>query len=200
MKKFESFQDALAYQTKCPICQTGLKIDNLETKVTVERDRTIVTWESPSTKLCVDISSNIILNMHVTRSMSYSPTYSIGTRHVTYVPSHSQQGQTSSGHLMERLIIGCRKCCQYEYVVRVIVEPPKLDKMVLLLNSESITLDDKDITHEIRNIYSFGQTEYTRYANAIAPDSKSIRIPLIPMELQNPLKMLERIKTLVLFS
>jgi hypothetical protein len=204
MKEFRTIQDALDYQKKCPICYSHLNIDQREVDMRWDTDyrRTTLTWSSHESKLVIDLETNAVLSFSMTRSMS--PIYGIGySGPISYLPA-----TTGMGHIMERLIVGCDKCCQYDYVIQVIVDAKEGRIVGLLLNSECLTIDEKSTTHEIRNVYSFDKTEYLKHDNS--HDSTHtiknyvgtavLSLPLIPLDLENPHKTLERIKTLVLFS
>ena len=208
MKLFRTIKDALAYQKSCPMCTSllKLKLDEHEVGMTTEIDRhgvvrTILTWSSPESKLAIDLETDEIISYTETRRMP-SPIYGIGSvSPVAYIPSKST-GLTSDGQLMERLLVGCELCCQYYYVVQVIVSIDSMGEIRvtgLYLNSEFLIINEGDTTHEIRNIYSFEKTRYIKH-NTSYIGAGIINLPLIPLDLKNPHKTLERVKTLVLFS
>lgn len=83
----------------------------------------------------------------------------------------------------------------------------------LFLNSEFISWSDSQhTTHEITNVYATDKTEYHSFApiylSKIPNEEKIfkpisdhyISIPLIPLDLNNPVGMVDRIKKLNLFS
>lgn len=209
MKQFQTIQAALDYQVECPICNSRLHIDKNEVDMRLDTDdrRPTLTWSSPDSKLCIDLETNAVLSYSLTRNMS--PVYNIGTASpVSYIAGKSHTNITSDGHIMERIVVGCERCCQYYYVLQIVVGTKTNRVEGLFLNSEFIAIDEKGTTHEIRNVYSFEKTEYNRFinksndghtlANYVGTDTVSL--PLIPLDLENPHKTLERIKTLVLFS
>lgn len=213
MIEFKTFDQALSYQPICPLCLHRNQIDRREACVKSNHDygapRSVIYWANSDNELSIDMGTSAVISLRLTQHRNIAPIYSIGgTAPVTYIPSHSRSGMTASGHLMERMIVGCENCYQYDYVVQVIVKVDEKPPSVrLLLNSESLTLDEKGTTHEIRNIYSFGKTEYNRFINKPSDqhslhgyEGDTVSLPLIPLDLENPHKTLERIKTLVLFS
>jgi hypothetical protein len=138
-----------------------------------------------------------------------NPIYGIGSASpLSYNPATWNTSIRTDGHMMERLLIGCERCYQYDYVIQVIVSIKESRITGLVLNSESLTIDEGNATHEIRNVYSFEKTEYNKFINKSDNTHKlhnyvgndTVSLPLIPLDLERPYKTLERIKTLVLFS
>lgn len=209
MKEFRTIQDALDYRVECPICNSRLCIDKNEVDMRLDTDykRPTLTWSSPDSKLCIDLETNAVLSYTLTRSMS--PVYGIGSNApLSYIAGQNRINITSDGHLMERIVVGCEDCHQYYYVLQVVVQTKPARLEALFLNSEFLAIDERGTTHEIRNVYSFEKTEYNRFINR-ADDThttshyigdNTVSLPLIPLDLENPHKTLERIKTLVLFS
>jgi hypothetical protein len=56
---------------------------------------------------------------------------------------------------------------------------------------------DDSVVHEIKNIYSTGITDYRTIDQE---DVKTISLPLITINFNNPWKTIDRLKTLTLFS
>jgi hypothetical protein len=69
----------------------------------------------------------------------------------------------------------------------------------LFLNAEFLSVEKNGNAYEMKNNFVKKTTEYTPF-DAGKSDGKHCTLPLIPFDLQNPLKTLERIQTLVLFS
>lgn len=112
------------------------------------------------------------------------------------------------GHLYERMGMTCDDCCKYHYLVKFVIDVGMKTLIDIELNSETISLEDgKGTVHEIKNIYPIKETQYAYfpkgdriYLDGTHVGEKFISLPLIPLDVDNPLKTLERIRTLVLFS
>ena len=206
MKQFRTIQDALDYQVYCPMCSARLEIGRGKVDILIDKydNHTTLSWSSYDSKLVIDLETNSLISYSLTRDMS--PVYGIGSNSpVSHVPGRSSN-LTTDGHIIERILVGCERCFQYEYIVQVVVGFKESRIVGLFLNSEFLTIDEKGSTHEIRNVYSFGKTEYNRFVSkaediyATAVGNDTIILPLIPLDLEQPYKTLERIKTLILFS
>lgn len=201
MIQFYSLNQALDYRRCCPVCQTRLLVDESEFAERVEypnghhyrryafrldRQHSDIIYINPFTN---EVELKLVQPSYA------SPTYGDSTFYIGKVPSH----RNYSGLMYLGITSSCPQCCQFSYTLRLRVDLSACRLIGTFLNSETISLEDKNITHEIKNVYATGQTEYF-YTKEDSRKEKAITLPLIPLDLDNPKKTLERIRTLLIFS
>jgi hypothetical protein len=211
--RFVSMRDALEYRKRCPICSSQLLIDDryAETKIDWDegKERTRLLWKTQDgEEMIIDPDSSCVRFV----DKYFVPEYVVGTSNYS---SQAYMGRiipkakkVYDGHLYERIGMTCDDCCQYHYLVKFVIDVGMKSIINIELNSETISIDDnKGTVHEIKNIYPTKETEYTYftkgdriYLDGTHVGEKSITLPLITLDLDNPTKTLERIRTLVLFS
>ena len=102
--------------------------------------------------------------------------------------------QIYSGHLIGRLIMYC-DCNEYEcfFAIKINLKDPLLEE--ISLTSETIEInDDKGNCCRIKNTFSTGQTDcHMNY-------DKFITLPIMPFDFKNPIKTIDKIKGLIIFS
>ena len=209
MKRFYTLLDAINYQTDCPICHKKLRINDRHAELKVRwrlgahQEQTLVWKLADSDELIVNLQNNHIEMIQKTAKMT--PVYEVGS-----ISPHYIGAPIYDGILYERLGVECDSCCQYSFLIRVQVDVGRGVFTDIQLNSEYLTIDSaKGTVYEIKNVYTTEETEFTILGNVVryptfgriySSDKKRLTLPLIPIDLQNPEKTLERIKTLVLFS
>lgn len=210
--KFHLIRQALEYQTHCPICSSSLLIDDryAETKIDWDegKERTRLLWKTQDgEEMIIDPDSSCVRFV----DKYFVPEYVVGTSNYS---SQAYMGRiiprakrVYDGLLYERIGMTCDDCCRYYYLVKFIIDVGVKTIIDIELNSETLSIEDgKGTVHEIKNLYSIKETEYAYfpkgrvYLDGKHVGEKSITLPLIPLDLDNPTKTLERIRTLVLFS
>jgi len=93
--------------------------------------------------------------------------------------------------------VACRCNC-YEYSLQLHIDLKEHHLSKIILNSETVTIEDGEDVHEIRNIYTMDKTEYTRISKNKSFDT--LKIPLVSENLFNPQETLIRLKKLLIFS
>lgn len=189
MKQFSSIREALQYQKICPICEEYMAIDLLGA---VMKDKDIVWALSPN-------------ELHINQD---TDEVKIVDKPITYPKIIYQQllNTVVSGLEFVRLGMVCEDCYQYEYVIQIVVDMTNKKIANIYLNSETITIeDDAQTIHEITNSYAFEETEYGSFhrskgRSAMYPKAdKCVKLPLIPLDIHNPLKTVDRIKSLIVY-
>ena len=201
MIKFKSIQDALDYRTFCPVCHNSLSIDDkyglMIKKEYDSKNKITLIWKSNQDELVINLNGDRIESL--TKKVVSSTIYGLPGCIVGH-------GYTSieNGTMYTSLSVGCNDCCQYSYVVQVLVNISKKVIDNIVLNSELITIEDDEVIHEIRNIYTTDKTEYSWFKTGQDEedpiDEKSIILPLVPLDLVCPEKTVERVRNLILFS
>jgi hypothetical protein len=208
MIKFHSLLDALNYQPKCPMCHSETVVDgryNVQLEQSCDvylRAKRHLIWNSASDEMVVDLDSDKILSFKKMDSLSSIPGITFGISSTANYASGS--AMSWEGRIYHRLGVGCDECCKYSYLVQVIVDTSSQKICDIVLNSETLTFEMGDgITHEIKNVYTFGETEYFYFTipsrNGDKPLKSKIVFPLMTIDAKHPEKTLERIRNLVPF-
>lgn len=200
MIEFGSLQCALNYRNSCPLCDAELTIDDVRNYSSYFdyniRPGTFV-LDKPDLKATIDLRDDQILEFK-------------------YYPATNAMGAMIGNHpingvLYEKIVKGCDNCSQYTYCIQILFDFNKKNIKSTNLNSETITFwsqEEPGTIHEIRNNYNFNQTEYHYYNGQkisklnqmYPPNETGMKIPLIDLDVSNPFKTLQRIKTLITFS
>jgi len=180
MKIFESLKQALEYQTTCPICHQLLMADS-KTKVKQEYDNKFSF--SYSSK-----SNEAILVDKITEEVSF-----------TKIVSDSIKRKTLkvNGQFWTSLYVECESCQKYSYNIQLKFNIQDLKLFEISLSSESITFEENDLITEIRNGYFADETWLITYCGN---ETKTMKLPLISINLDNPTETLNRIRKLATFS
>jgi ribosomal protein S26 len=201
MKQFDTLLDSLSHQPNCPLCNGPVRITKGDTYLvsSLRGPKDYIIWSGNDTKIIAHLATN-----HIERLDVSCKGYSKSTK--------QYYNFNVIGDMYARIALYCVKCNCYGYVIQVRMNVEDKKIVAILLNSETVVLNDKtkDITHEIHNVYATEKTEYTTYKPALIHghgygpqpfyDDKSIELPLIPLNLLNPEKTVERIRNLLPFS
>lgn len=201
MIKFKSIQDALAYRPFCPICYERMEVDNkygaqVRREYDSEEKITLI-WKSNQDELIINLNNDRVESL--TKKVRSSAIFGLPGQIIGF-----EYTPVENGIMYTSLAVGCEGCFQYSYVVQILVDISR--KMIdsVILNSELISVEDKETLHEIRNVYTTDKTEYSWFKTGQSEgepvDEKSIILPLVPLDLSCPEKTVERIRNLILFS
>jgi hypothetical protein len=148
-----------------------------------------------STHLTVDCHNNNIVKINQVVSTSFAGGPPI------YMAS-SLSDLSSGGTNIRRLNISCDSCSKYAYLVQVHISLDKNKITSMVLNSESASIEEGAKLYEIKNIYTTEKTEMSTFHTHLSQQRGAldkVELPLVPLDLQNPLKTVERIKNLLVF-
>ncbi len=228
MINFYNLPQALNYRYQCPLCQSSMKVEpgciEWETKSYdpyvrgndfyhpgmngQNYSRTLIKFGDSGYSINIDYETGEVTSVKQTMTDVYG--------FLTSIPYAYSYTELNSFSIFPISMI-CSNCHAYKYIVQVHVSLSDMRVVNIVLNSESLTFKDKKGLHLIRNIYTVGKTEYnfhdtgdkdinpkdiedTIYMGVLTQSAKIIDLPLIPMNMEEPIKTLERVKTLVLFS
>lgn len=192
MKQFKNLFEVLNYHSTCPFCSTRMSSD-----MDLNYDENSVTayLKFGSTHLTVDCHNNNIIKQNVVSSISFTggPTIQIGS---------SLADLSTGGINIRRLNISCDGCSKYAYLVQMHISLDAGKIVSLVLNSESASIEEGAKLYEIKNIYTTEKTEMATFHTHLSQQRGAldkVELPLVPLDLQNPLKTVERIKNLIVF-
>jgi hypothetical protein len=176
---FSSLKEAISYKKECPFCNSLLQFDNRDfSNIYKPYDRNLLFNLLGDDLLVIDLDTeklDLLLSKNKQDSVNYK-----------YNGLHYQ-----------RLILECQMCFAFGYTLQIQIDMSNLKLFNILLNTESLSYEDeKGILYEIKNIYPSSSTSFCYYDEKV----KHQRIPLINLDLKNPLETINKIKKLILFS
>lgn len=193
--KFLSLPEAFCNQSFCPICRETLEFDADVVQEWSERYQTNLTTITfkidGDLSLTVDYDTGNIRRWSQTRYLK--PIHVMGTN----IPiDYNFARQTVSTNIFG-VHLSCCICHQYRRIFKMHIYNDKITH--LILNAEHLSVEKDGNLYEMKNNFVRETTDYTPF-DAGKSDGKHCSLPLIPFDLQNPNKTLDRVKNLVLFS
>lgn len=196
MKQFKNLFEVLEYQPICPLCQE--RVMPVSANLNYDENKVIATLTIGNITLVVDCHNNNVLQY--SESSSMNGVYTIGTQMVTALPSGNYA--LLKGNNVFRLNMTCDKCSRYGYLTQVHVDGEQYRVTGLFLNSESISIEEGTKLYEVKNVYAVDKTELSIFHQHLSSKRgavNKIEFPIIPLDLQNPMKTIDRIKNLIAF-
>jgi len=179
MKQFKNLSKAFRHQVCCPFCQKQVQIGWTKLTNTYEKNRNVnvVTLSTGSFVFEIDCDDNKIIEVRC-------------------------EGTKLSGLFMFSVLAFCNDCSKYGYVIQVHADLVQMKVAGVYLNSETFSIEKNDTLYEIRNVYPMKKTEYSIFRKGTDFSDqldKQAELPLIPLDLENPERTLDRIKGLIVF-
>jgi len=196
MKQFQNLFEVLEYQPTCPLCKS--RVMPVAANLNYDENRVIATLTIGNITLVVDCHTNKVLQY--SESSNLHQIYTIGSQIAYQVPTGNYN--LLKGNNMFRLNMICDKCSKYGYLTQIHVDGGEYQVTGLFLNSESLSVEDGTKLYEIKNVYAVDKTELSIFHQHLSSQRGAldkIEFPLVPLDLQNPMKTIERIKNLIAF-
>jgi hypothetical protein len=189
MKRFKNLIEVLAYHSICPLCSAKMSVDR---NFNYDENANKAYLKFGATHLTVDCFNNNIIKCDQVM-FSGSP--------IMYSNS-SFSDLSGKGVDLRGLKVSCDFCLKYSYLVQVHISLEHNKIVDLVLNSESISIEENTKLYEVKNIYTTEKTEmaifHTHLSNKRGALDK-VELPLVPLDFENPMKTVERIKSLLVF-
>lgn len=220
MKQFNNIYDACRYHTHCYVCHSQLRIDQNYTfehdlrgnnRTMMSINMTLGVDSDTDDFIKVDVLTGQIECYSVSRKINYDEIFGGNFDFSGSAPIRKSYAANLppsvcypkySGTLYRGISMTCPKCHQFSYVIQLQIDMTLNVVTGIYLNSELISVEESDAVHEIRNIYTTNMTEYV-YLPAEGKinwnKDKKITIPLIPLNLKEPMETISRIKKLIIF-
>jgi hypothetical protein len=180
IKEFKTIVDAVEYRQKCPVCNEELIFNSKDV---------MTNYYSHIGKLCFELMGEDLLFIDP-RSQKIEISLKQSSQLLGYY--------NYNGLSYHRLGLECN-CCMYDYTLQLQVDMSKQILHNILLNSERISYEDSSgILHEIKNTYVTNVTEYAYHD--LHSISKTEKLPIIPLNLNNPQETVDKIQKLLIFS
>jgi hypothetical protein len=182
--EFSSLYQGLNYYINCPLCKGNIIIN---TRDLVDDYRYVEYAQSKNViSFFLDSYTEDIISIN------------INTEEVRLDISSMSNRNKYHGLFLHGLSLECEDCASFSYTLQLHINLHDLYLSRILLNSESICIEDNDKLHEIRNIYSIGKTEYNYY---LGPSKfKEVSLPVIKINYDNLKDTVDRINKLMVFS
>lgn len=210
MIEFNNLMEATKYVSTCPLCKKFLHIKDMDINPTLkfsgcsgkDYGRTLITFDQ-SSLLYIDKITICLQTDEVTRELTEN-IRELSTQVGSYLTFVNGVPQTT-GDMYFGLGLECCGCQDYYYMLQLVVSlSPSIRLSKICLNSESVIIRNNESRYEIRNSYTTGNTEYLFSSDQPNEDtitiSKRQLLPLIPLDRQCPIKTLQRIKNLLIFT
>ncbi len=199
MIKFYSFLEALRYRSKCPLCDKSMEINDRDLVSRVEYP-----IGHPYQKFGFHIGkgSDDIMYLNPTTE-KVEVEYSRRSDAFATLGNNIYSGRLPvpheySGMFYHALTLNCNVCCRYHYTLQVHANLTEGCLAGTYLNSESVSVEESETVHEVKNVYSTDKTEYACFPKD--GSSKRQSMPLIPLNLTDPKETISRIRKLLIFS
>ena len=201
MTKFYNLDEAFGFRRYCP-CK--------HCSHTLFPEGATIKYGENYREVQLSVHGNTLtVNLHSNEVISYRDQdddhkrYSMSMSTLMYAsPSRKLWSLSKSGTDMFPLVVSCNNCHGYSYVLQVHVALDQGRIVKLVLNSESMSVEDMAKRYTIKNIYTTNKTEmeirHTHVSQVHEPQDK-IEIPLVPLNVEDPMKTVERVKKLVVF-
>lgn len=196
MKQFKNLLEVLQYHSKCPFCSGKMSAG---WDMAYDENSVKAYLKFGLTTLTVDCYNNNIIECRQTSSYNHLP--AIGGMVSQYMGS-SLSDLSAKGIDIRRLNISCESCSKYSYLIQVHISIEHGRLIALVLNSESASIEEGAKLYEVKNIYTTEKTEMSTFHTHLSQQRGAldkVELPLVPLDLQNPLKTVERIKNLIVF-
>ena len=198
--RFYNLDEAGHYRTNCPLCKDRVRSEDMSFRY--DYQQIIAKFELGDVTLEVDYHSNLICN--VSQRSSYDKIYTIGSGTYSGMTpsSHRSLHTTGTDLISARYACVNKECGRYRYLVQVHCSVEQGRLVGLVLNSETMVIEDMAKLYTVRNIYTTDKTEmevrHAHVSHLHGPQDK-IEYPLIPLNIEEPLKTVERLKKLTVF-
>lgn len=194
MKQFKNLSEVIAFRPECPFCLSKLSPGM---DMVYDENRTIAYLSIGGGQLKVDYCNNSIIEYSHKSNMGYS---SLSGVIVGY--NGSGGPLSTNGTDFRSLLISCIDCQKYSYLIQLHISLEQGRIANLILNSEFVSVEDGNKLYEIKNIYTTDKTEMSMFHTHLSKQRGAldkVEFPLVPLDLQNPMKTVERIKNLIVF-
>lgn len=193
MIQFLSFKRAINYRQECPLCQCQMDINDRDLATDYEGKERLTFFlnRNEDDTIAINSETDEVELIFSKRMPDKLYDYTKQSYYAPVTPIYN-------GTLIQALTIDCKHCCQYSYTLQIYFNLTEKKLAKTILNSESLTVEDGSMVHEIKNVYSMERTEYCCFSKE--GDSKKSAIPLIPIDLDNPKETIFRIRKLLIFS
>jgi len=202
MIKFYSFMEAIAYRANCPFCTKGLVVNDRDL-VSSSYHQNYATGEAyPIYTFYIGKSTDDVMCLNpFTEELEirYSNKFDMyGMKNIGVYNGQTFAPPNYDGLFYHALTLNCNSCCRYHFTLQIHADLGNRRLIGTYLNSETISVEEGGIVHEVRNVYSTDKTEYACFPKD--GSSKRSSIPLIPLNIADPKETISRIRKLLIFS
>lgn len=207
MLSFASLIEALNYRDFCPVCDYKLEINDRDLATDIgyqyrREGRKTISFFVGSNELevmTIDLHTEEV-EITINGRSDWDPSYVVGTQAYsnTILPKTKRSAsQYQGGKFLHSLTIDCKRCSQYGYVLQVHVDMGNEKLCGLFLNSEWIAIDENGAKHELKNNYATNKTFYNCY---LTDRDYHTDIPLVSINVFDPMETVHRVRKLIIFS
>lgn len=194
MIRFYSLLEAISYRQLCPLCGKTLQINDRDLAADRHDENNYVLSfyvnQREDDILVIDMRTEVI-ELEVRERMPQAI-------YTGQSPLPRGNYNLYHGDFNHALHVDCKHCCQYAFTLQLHMNLDDKRLIGIFLNSESVSIEDGSMVHEIKNVYATNVTEYACFPKD--GSSRRSSLPLIPLDLENPKETVSRIRKLLIFS
>jgi hypothetical protein len=196
MQTFSNLQQALQYQIKCPLCAQFLSIqtdnDGIYGQNVIQFNLTENVDSQTDDILTIDkITNKIKIDYYDTRDKEMTQ---------DNIMMSNRFMRPYGGEMYESISVKCNYFYHYKYIIKIQANLTTLKITDISLNSESIDVSDRfDNLFTIENNYSSNRTIFRRYNCKDDLNWTDTFLPLVPLDLNDPILTVERLQQLTTF-
>lgn len=189
---FSTFKEGINYKSACPLCKSPLHINDRDLATDYGHE-----FRGGTPKI------SFFINQREDDTVTVDPETDevelvLRNRMPERISGTSFTPPTYNGKLIHALHLNCNSCCQYSFTLQVHLNLTKSKLIGIFLDSESMSIEECSMVHEINNSYSTNKTFYSYFDKE--GDSKKVFLPLIPLDHYSPQETIARIRKLLIFS
>lgn len=190
---FDSILGILNEYKDCPLCKSKMTMHRGSSVSSISYNDQMLTIKDNDYTIKIDVYSS---------SIEIEQTFQLNDyNYAGYKYSQPKAHQLpANGILMVGIVLECGNvwCTKYSYTLCLDLDLTVCRFKRASLNAEWVCVEDGPDVFEIRNTHSMGITKYSHhFADG---STKSIEVPLIPINSSNPKETLERLKKLIIFT
>lgn len=192
---FGSVLNIINHYRYCPLCKHSMTLHRGSSgDQVIYNDQELIIKNRDYT-VTIDFYSDVI---NIEENASIDTLYDSET--IKYRQSTPKSNWNRDGLLLLGITLECGNihCTKYSYTISLDLDLTARRFKRASLNAEWVCVEDGLDVFEIRNSHSMGITKYSHHS--ADGSTKSIEIPLIPINSLNPKETLERLKKLIIFT
>lgn len=186
MKQFTSFLDARRNYQDCPMCGKNMRINDKDLAMDYGTKFQDMNTNSFSIYLDNEAIDTITINQDTNELEIIAQAF------------HPNSCSNYSGLLVISITIDCDNCCQFSCILQLHLDLTAKKLIKVGVNTETLSLEVSDEVHEVKSNYAASNTQYVSYQKD--GSFRKTTLPLIPLDLKNPMETVARISKLVIFS
>lgn len=193
--KFDTFQNAIAYRARCPLCSGFMRINDRN----LAEDYDEYHYPGREIKFHLTPWSNDLVSINpmtdevriiYAKSLDYMADGELTSKPITL--------ESYSGLHKNGIQLDCISCCRYDFCLSIELDLTSEKLLDLSLSVESFSIESEDQVSSVTNFYFKNKTKYEYFKKN--GDEHEAYLPLITLNLQDPKETINRLQKLLIFT